>query len=112
MTDVEQRQQELRFAWESDLTKEGVAPYSRVEEMVERLLQTGCEKGVVLKVDGEFPDSWLSNKQIERRTRKMPDYGGGDGDANIAQTQRTYTEGRIRRAGFTHVAPLIQESKG
>ncbi len=65
----------IRDAWEDDLIHEGISPYSRVVEIVERMMQTASGYRVVLCPDGVT--SWGTEPLIEEKdavleTRKTP----------------------------------------
>ena len=67
-------------------------------------------QGVVIKVDKKLPDTYLGWRKLEKKTKKMPDYGGGMFEDNVASVQDSHTKKVIRKAGYIATESLIKEN--
>ena len=79
-----------------------------VTDITKQLISYLHSQGVVIKVDKKLPDTYLGWRKLEKKTKKMPDYGGGMFEDNVASVQDSHTKKVIRKAGYVAVEPLIE----
>ena len=107
------KQEEIREGINHYLTKQFICDEDREVPEDECLHEANAllaylhSQGVVIKVEKKLPYTVLRYREIERRTEKMPDYGGGMFEENIASTQDSYTKKQILKAGFGAFEPLV-----
>lgn len=77
----------------------------------DEILQYEVSQGVVIKAERELPSTYLGWRKIEKKTNKMPDYGGGMFEENVASVQDKHTKKVMRDAGYEATEPLIEKHK-